>query len=39
MIGPERVIEKIKDGVQSKKINGDLGRHRPHRPQARHCGS
>jgi DNA gyrase subunit A len=22
MIGPERVIEKIKDGVQSKKING-----------------
>jgi DNA gyrase subunit A len=22
MVGPERVIEKIKDGVQSKKING-----------------
>ena len=35
LVGPERVIEKIKDGVQSQEAQRHRRRHRPHRPQPR----
>ena len=37
LVGPEKVIEKIKEGVQSKKLSGHLRRRRPHRPRSTAC--
>ena len=34
-VGPERIIEKIKDAVQGQEAAGHRRRHRPHRPPPR----